>query len=157
MNKIIKRTFISVICLLIGLISLTAFTLTGCYSPSGSQGSGNNQQPNEKASVSYSISEKIMIVGDEEYLIPDYKKLSGYTLTYSSNNAQVASVTSQGKVSAQGEGSAVITATYSNGSDSASFFCVNLSSSPLVESTASAVQPNPVVSEKTALPFNPIF
>ncbi|MBR3863669.1 MAG: Ig-like domain-containing protein [Clostridia bacterium] len=126
MNKTIKRTFISVICLLISLMSLTAFTLMGgCYSPSNpstSQNSGNkpNEQPDSQASISFSVSEKMMLVGDEEYLIPDYNKLSGYSLTYSSSASQVVSVSNQGKLSAQGEGNAVITATYSNGSDSAS-------------------------------------
>ncbi len=124
MNKMIRKTFISIICLLSSLIMLASFGLiAGCddSSDSGTNKPNNGgQKPSATVSISFSVSEKTMIVGDEEYLTPDYKKLSGYLLSYSSSNSQVVSVNEQGKISAQGEGSAVVTATYSNGSDSAS-------------------------------------
>jgi len=32
--------------------------------------------------ISFSVSEKSLIIGDEEYLLPTYKKINGYTLTF---------------------------------------------------------------------------
>ena len=120
MNKIIRKTLLSVICLLTSLISLAAFCLmSGCDESLNQQGSGSNGST-VKANISFSVTEKLMVVGNEEYVLPEYKKLEGYTLSFASSNPTIVGVNNEGKLSALGEGSAVVTATYSNGKDSAS-------------------------------------
>ena len=67
--------------------------------------------------ISFSFSEKSLIIGDEEYLLPTYKKINGYTLTYSSSDSSIVSVNNDGKIVAVTEGTATIKAIYSNGTD----------------------------------------
>lgn len=106
-------------CLMSSLMFLTLFTFAGCQQTAQSSSSSSQQQEEIMASIAFSTKEKTLTVGDEEYLIPEYKKLDGYTLTYVSSDSSVVEVNGDGKVSAVGEGSAVVKATYSNGSDTA--------------------------------------
>ena len=69
--------------------------------------------------ISFSIAEKSLIIGDEEYLMPTYKKIEGFSLTFESSDQAVVSVDAEGKISAEREGSATIKAVYSNGTDKA--------------------------------------
>ena len=65
--------------------------------------------------ISFSVSEKELLIGDEEYLKPNYEKMSGYSLSYQSSNPSVVSVDNRGKITAVSEGNATVKAIYSNG------------------------------------------
>ena len=131
MNKVMKKFLVLLLGLLTSLSALISFGLMGgcADEPEEEQSSqqseqqsssqtpqGKPQQPEDvDLTISFSTKEKSLIVGDEEYLSPEYNKVSGFSLSYSSNNPAVVSVDKNGKICAQGEGSATITATYSNG------------------------------------------
>ena len=125
MNKVANKLIILLACL------MTVSLFFACFGPGGqtSQESGaqsgvqssfeTEEKPDNgsELSIKFNVLEKNVIVGDEEYVLPEYKKVKGYTLSFASSNASAVSVDANGKISAQGEGSAIITATYSNGSD----------------------------------------
>ncbi len=86
--------------------------LTGC----------KKEDPNENTTkvippeISFTVSEKTLTIGDEEYLFPVYQKTQGYALSYQSSNPAIVEVDKNGKISARSEGSATVSAIYSNGS-----------------------------------------
>ncbi len=94
-------------CLLACLTVIVASSAIGCRK--------KVEQP--KSDISFSVAEKNLIIGEEEYLTLIYQKMEGFSLTYSSNNESIVSVNNDGKVVAISEGSAIIKATYSNGTD----------------------------------------
>ena len=135
MRKSIKR-FLGIashglaLCCSVALMS----SLTACFK------FGNNSSSSEESSqdsssissgsissstvidveISFPVAEKALMVGESEYLFPEYKKIIGFTLAYTSSNPSIVSVDADGKISAESEGSAVITATYSDGNNSGS-------------------------------------
>ena len=136
MNKVMKKFLVLLTCILTGVCTLISVSLMGgCFgdnpqsessslggvedsSPQGPQGQPQNPEI-QKVTISFSAEEKSLIIGDEEYLIPQYKKIDGYNLSYTSSNPAVVSVDKNGKICALGEGSVTVKAIYSNGANSA--------------------------------------
>ena len=129
MNKVTKRLLVLLICLMTASISFACFGGEEEQSTQESVSQSSQQQSSYEtedkpdagsdATIKFTVSEKNLIVGDEEYVLPSYQKIKGYTLSFTSSNSSVVSVDQNGKISANGEGSATIKAVYSNGSDSA--------------------------------------
>ena len=114
MKKLAKKLLNIFFCCLLGL-GVVIFAV-GC-DESGSTGGGKT--PTEKAEISFSVTEKTLTIGDEEYLTPTYKRLNGYDLTYFSSDESIVRVDNMGKISAERAGSAKVTARYSNGTNKA--------------------------------------
>lgn len=73
------------------------------------------------ASVSFSFSERLLTVGDTFLLEPQYEKIDGYSMEYSSSAPDIVSVDKNtGLIKALNAGSATVKAKYSNGRKSAS-------------------------------------
>lgn len=74
------------------------------------------------AAIAFGEKTKELTIGDEVYLTPNYQKKDGFVLTYVSDNPSVVSVNENGKITALLEGSATVSAIYSDGTttDSAS-------------------------------------
>lgn len=68
----------------------------------------------EDVKISFAVAEKTLTIGDEEYLSPIYEKLTGFSLSYESSDPAVVSVDDEGKISAEREGTATVTATYAS-------------------------------------------
>ena len=79
--------------------------------------------PEAEATLSLDSSELSLIVGEEKYLSAQTNNLDGYTLSFASNNDNVALVDNAGKITAFSEGTAVITATYTNGTKTKTATC----------------------------------
>jgi len=88
--------------------------LVGC-GDGGDSSSSDNKTTVIPPEITFTVSEKNLTIGDEEYLFPVYEKTQGYTLQYQSSNPAIVQVDSEGKISAQAEGSATVSAIYSNG------------------------------------------
>lgn len=67
------------------------------------------------AAIAFAEKQKDLTVGDEVYVSPTYEKKDGFVLTYLSDNSSVATVDENGKICALLEGTAVISAIYSDG------------------------------------------
>ncbi len=131
MNRVMKKFLVLLTCILTGVCTLVSANLMGgCFGDDSQSGSsslggvedsstgpqGQPQEPEiENVTISFSAKERSLIIGDEEYLIPQYKKVKGYSLSYASSNPAVVSVDENGKICALGEGSVAIKAIYSNG------------------------------------------
>ena len=106
MKKISKKiVFVLSFCAITCLVA----SLFGCGRET------SDEEKNVSVEISFPLSERALTVGDEEYLFPVYQKTEGYVLSYSSSDPTVVKVDTNGKLSAEGEGSATVTATYSNG------------------------------------------
>lgn len=117
------------------LLSCSAAALAGCENPfADNGGTTGGVTPQASAYINFTVSEKTMTIGDEEYLLPNYEKLIGYTLTYASSDPSVVQVDEFGKLTAVREGSVTVTAKYSNGEKS-------VSASVLVNSSFSGYLP----------------
>ena len=114
MKKSTKKFLVILSCC---LLSCSATALAGCDLGSTGPTILPGGQETEKTAISFSTLEKSMVVGDEEYLIPNYKKLDGYSMSYESSDPSVVSVNNDGKISAMTEGIAIVKAVYSNGTD----------------------------------------
>lgn len=114
MKKLAKKLLNIFFCCLLGL---GAFIFAVGCDESGSTGGGKT--PTEKAEISFSVTEKTLTIGDEEYLTPTYKRLNGYDLIYFSSDESIVRVDNMGKISAERAGSAKVTARYSNGTNKA--------------------------------------
>lgn len=117
--------------LLIGALAVTSIlSLAACSGGKGDANKGNTDSDGQKvvydqtvatAAVSFSSSERHLVVGDTFLLEPKYEKISGYSMKYSSTAPEIISVDEKsGLVTALNEGSATIKATYTNGRKSAS-------------------------------------
>ena len=125
MNKVMKRILVFLVCLFLSASMVASLGLmAGCNNkkPNPNQSSSSQGQQGDPiqpeitdVEISFAVSEKSLTVGDEEYLFPDYKKIQGFTLSYSSSDTSIVAVDNSGKISAMGEGSATVKATYSNG------------------------------------------
>ena len=116
--KKMRKFLIVVSSLVSSFLLLTAASCGGFNLDFGQQGGSGteNEKVEIKPEISFSVSEKTLTIGDEEYLFPEYKKTQGYTLSYETSDAAIVQVNNDGKISAQSEGSATISAIYSNGS-----------------------------------------
>ena len=101
MKKSTKKFLVILSCC---LLSCSATALAGCDLGSTGPTILPGSQETEKTAISFSTLEKSMVVGDEEYLIPNYKKLDGYSMSYESSDPSVVSVNNDGKISAMTEG-----------------------------------------------------
>lgn len=110
MKKIFKKFLVSLsVCCLAIVCSL--FVLAGC-----SNEDGENTTKVIPPDIAFTVAEKNLTIGDEEYLFPVYQKTQGYTLSYQSSNPAIVQVNNEGKLTAIAEGNATISAIYSNGS-----------------------------------------
>jgi hypothetical protein len=114
MKKSTKKFLVILSCC---LLSCTATAFAGCDLGTNEPSIIPGGQQTDNANIRFSVSEKSMIVGDEEYLIPEYKKTKGYSLSYESSDSSVVEVNNDGKISAKAEGTAIVKAIYSNGTD----------------------------------------
>lgn len=102
---------------------LTACTMGGTTG-GGSTGGGGQRvdytQIEEEVDLTIPATERHMTIGDTYLLQPTYNKTLGYTLKFTSSNSNVASVDEKsGFITALKEGSATISAIYSNGTKTA--------------------------------------
>lgn len=102
---------------------LTACTMGGSIG-GGSNGGGGQRvdytQTEEEVALTIPATERHMTIGDTYLLQPTYNKTLGYTLKFTSSNSNVASVDEKsGFITALKEGSATISAIYSNGTKTA--------------------------------------
>ena len=128
MNKILRKILVLLTCLLTVCSLTVAFgAMPNCSNPQTSKQDssidsgilGQPQEPEvENATISFAVSEKLLTVGDEEYLSPVYQKIDGYSLTYKTDDSSVVSVDKNGKICALKEGSTTVKAIYSNGENS---------------------------------------
>lgn len=106
----------------LAVVCLTACT-TGGTSGGGSIGGGQRvdyTQTEEEVGLTVPASERHMTIGDTYLLQPTYNKTLGYSLKFTSSNSNVASVDEKsGFITALKEGSATISAIYSNGTKTA--------------------------------------
>lgn len=79
--------------------------------------------PEVEATLALDIQELSLTVGEEKYISAQTNNLDGYTLSFASNNDKVACVDNSGKITAFSEGTAVITATYTNGTKTKTATC----------------------------------
>lgn len=79
--------------------------------------------PEVEATLSLDVQELSLTVGEVKYISAQVNNLDGYSLSFSSSNDGVATVDNSGKITAYGEGTAVITATYGNGTKSKTATC----------------------------------
>lgn len=114
-KSIRKNLLILSTCTAAFLCSLSV--LTSCTDPS--KPDGGNETKVIPPDIEFTISEKTLTIGDEEYLFPVYQKTQGYSLSYQSSNPAIVEVNEDGKISAQSEGSVKISAIYSNGTTTA--------------------------------------
>lgn len=118
MKKMKKFLTVFSTCIISCLVMLCTLTfLAGCGDEGGNEGGGGNEPVVIVPKISFTVSEKNLTVGDEEYLFPEYKKTQGYALSYQSSDPSIVSVNSDGKISAESEGSVTVKAVYSNGTN----------------------------------------
>ena len=112
MKRLFKKLLVVVsTCIMSALL---IFSVTGCR-PLDTESSESSTKTEIVPKISFSVSEKALLIGDEEYLFPNYEKIAGFTLSYTTSDASIVDVSERGKIIAISEGVATITATYSNG------------------------------------------
>lgn len=103
--------------------ALAATSLAACFGANGDQTNtplGGNQvieyPKNETvASINLAVTSRNLVIGDTYLLQPNYNKIDGYYLKFSSSNDKVVSVNDLGLVTALNSGSATVKAIYTNG------------------------------------------
>ena len=112
MKRLFKKLLVVVsTCIMSALLIVS---VTGCR-PLDTDSSESSTKTEIVPKISFSVSEKALLIGDEEYLFPNYEKIAGFTLRYTTSDASIVDVSERGKIIAISEGVATITATYSNG------------------------------------------
>ena len=111
------------ILILILTLCMSAFLGCSCGGNDGPIVETLPPAPEVEATLSLNASEISLLVGEEKYISAQTNNLEGYTLAFASNNEDVALVDNSGKITAYGEGTAVITATYTNGDKIKSATC----------------------------------
>ena len=111
------------ILILILTLCMSAFLGCSCGGNDGPIVETLPPAPEVEATLSLNASEISLLVGEEKYISAQTNNLEGYTLAFASNNEDVALVDNSGKITAYSEGTAVITATYTNGDKIKSATC----------------------------------
>ncbi len=106
------KKHISLILAIIATLCLSMF-FVAC---GDNQGNNPPDEPSSTITVSLNKSNVSMILGSTDNLTAIYTTTDGYALTWSSSDSSVVSV-NNGKLEAMKQGSATITASYSNGTD----------------------------------------
>ena len=116
-----KKLLIKILTLIVALSTAFAitFAFTGCGEGEGGEG-GDGDLPEtgvlgdggEALTLTLSAGQMQLVVGDEQFLSSAVSQIPTQKLTFVSNNPSVASVASNGKITAENEGTAKITATY---------------------------------------------
>lgn len=106
-----KFLFVVTFCLVSLLSCSFVFSFSGCafFPPL-------TNEEESKPKISFSVSEKTLTIGDEEYLTPIYDKMAGFTLRFESSDPTIVKVDNDGKISAEREGKATVKAIYESDS-----------------------------------------
>ena len=116
-----KKLLIKILTLIVALSTAFAitFAFTGCGEGEGGEGGDGNLPETgvlgdngEALTLTLSAGQMQLVVGDEQFLSSAVSQIPTQKLTFVSNNPSVASVASNGKITAENEGTAKITATY---------------------------------------------